>query len=148
LKGLPGTGPSPESAQALHPIFAAAGDNHSDNLVPTAHGVDRHDAALDVRLAIAAALLKGRPICVFDEPAAGQDLAFGRRLYEAQLQRFRADGRTLIVVSHDDRWFRVADRVLAMRDGGADNADGLTRRATARRDLKYPPPPPPGNWRI
>jgi putative ATP-binding cassette transporter len=69
------------------------------------------------RLAIAAALLKERPICVFDEPAADQDPAFRRRLYEELLPRFRADGRTLIVVSHDDRWFHVADRVLEMRDG-------------------------------
>jgi putative ATP-binding cassette transporter len=69
------------------------------------------------RLAIAAALLKGRPICVFDEPAADQDPAFRRHLYEDLLPRFRAEGRTLIVVSHDDRYFHIADRVVEMRDG-------------------------------
>jgi putative pyoverdin transport system ATP-binding/permease protein len=69
------------------------------------------------RLAIVAAILKGRPICVLDEPAADQDPAFRRRLYEELLPRLRAAGRTLIVVSHDDRYFNVADRVLEMRDG-------------------------------
>lgn len=69
------------------------------------------------RLAIAAAILKDRPICVFDEPAADQDPAFRRHLYETLLPGLCATGRTLVVVSHDDRYFHVADRILEMRDG-------------------------------
>jgi putative pyoverdin transport system ATP-binding/permease protein len=86
----------------------------------TDRGFDRLDLSTGQkkRLAIAAAMLKNRPICVFDEPAADQDPAFRRRLYEELLPRFRAGGRTLVVVSHDDRYFHVADRVLTMRDGG------------------------------
>lgn len=85
----------------------------------TEQGFDRLDLSTGQkkRLAIAAAMLKDRPICVFDEPAADQDPSFRRRLYEELLPRFRAAGRTLVVVSHDDRYFHVADRVLEMRDG-------------------------------
>jgi putative pyoverdin transport system ATP-binding/permease protein len=69
------------------------------------------------RLAFIAAVLKGRPICVFDELAADQDPAFRQRFYEEILPGLKAQGRTLVCVSHDDRWFHVADRVLTMRDG-------------------------------
>jgi putative ATP-binding cassette transporter len=69
------------------------------------------------RLAFIAAVLKDRPICVFDELAADQDPPFRRRFYEDILPALKAEGRTLVCVSHDDRWFHVADRVLTMRDG-------------------------------
>jgi putative ATP-binding cassette transporter len=69
------------------------------------------------RLAFIAAVLKDRPICVFDELAADQDPPFRRRFYEDILPSLKAEGRTLVCVSHDDRWFHVADRVLTMRDG-------------------------------
>jgi putative ATP-binding cassette transporter len=69
------------------------------------------------RLAFIAAVLKNRPICVFDELAADQDPAFRRRFYEEILPALKAEGRTLVCVSHDDRYFHVADRVLTMRDG-------------------------------
>jgi putative ATP-binding cassette transporter len=72
------------------------------------------------RLAFIAAVLKDRPICVFDELAADQDPQFRRRFYEEILPSLRAEGRTLVCVSHDDRWFHVADRVLTMRDGRID----------------------------
>jgi putative ATP-binding cassette transporter len=69
------------------------------------------------RLAFIAAVLKNRPICVFDELAADQDPAFRQRFYEEILPGLKAQGRTLVCVSHDDRYFHVADRVLTMRDG-------------------------------
>lgn len=86
----------------------------------TDQGFDRLDLSTGQkkRLAIIAAILKARPVLVLDEPAADQDPAFRRRIYEELLPRLRATGRTLIVVSHDDRYFHVADRVLTMRDGG------------------------------
>ncbi|WP_162267938.1 cyclic peptide export ABC transporter [Thiohalocapsa sp. ML1] len=77
------------------------------------------------RLAFIAAVLKNRPICVFDELAADQDPAFRQRFYEEILPGLKAQGRTLVCVSHDDRWFHVADRVLTMRDGRlADDEHG------------------------
>jgi cyclic peptide transporter len=69
------------------------------------------------RLAFVAALLEDKPVYVLDELAADQDSDFRRRFYEELLPSLKARGKTLIVVSHDERYFHVADRVLAMEDG-------------------------------
>jgi putative ATP-binding cassette transporter len=69
------------------------------------------------RLAFLASVLKNRPICVFDELAADQDPPFRRRFYEEILPKLSAEGRTLVVVTHDDQYFHTADRVLRVTDG-------------------------------
>jgi putative ATP-binding cassette transporter len=69
------------------------------------------------RLAMVVALIEDRPIYVLDELSADQDPEFRRRYYEEFLPDLRARGKTLIVVSHDDRYFHLADRVIAMEDG-------------------------------
>jgi putative pyoverdin transport system ATP-binding/permease protein len=74
------------------------------------------------RLAFIAAVLEGRPICLFDELAADQDPAFRRRFYEELLPELKAQGRTLLIVSHDDAWFHCADRLLRL-DAGRVVAD-------------------------
>ena len=78
------------------------------------------------RLAFAAALLEDKPVYVLDELAADQDGAFRRRFYEELLPSLKARGKTLVVVSHDERYFHVADRVLVMEDGRFVER-GLTR---------------------
>lgn len=69
------------------------------------------------RLALVVALIEDRPIYVLDELSADQDPAFRQRYYEEILPALRARGKTLIVVSHDDRYFHLADRVLVVTDG-------------------------------
>ena len=69
------------------------------------------------RLAMVVALIEDRPIYVLDELSADQDPAFRRRYYEELLPELKARGKTLIVVSHDDRYFGMADRVVVMQDG-------------------------------
>jgi putative ATP-binding cassette transporter len=69
------------------------------------------------RLAFVAALLEDRPIYILDELGADQDTDFRRTLYEEILPWLKSRGKTLLVVSHDERYFHVADRVLAMEDG-------------------------------
>jgi putative ATP-binding cassette transporter len=69
------------------------------------------------RLAFVAALLEDKPVYVLDELAADQDSDFRRRFYEELLPSLKARGKTLVVVSHDERYFHVADRVLVMEDG-------------------------------
>ncbi len=46
--------------------------------------------------------------------AAEQDPQFLRYFYDTLLPEFKAQGKTVIAVTHDDRWFHVADRVLKM----------------------------------
>lgn len=69
------------------------------------------------RLAFVVALLEDRPIYVLDELSADQDPSFRHRFYREFLPDLKARGKTVIAVSHDDRYFDVADRVLSMEDG-------------------------------
>lgn len=69
------------------------------------------------RLAMVVLLLENRPICVFDEWAAEQDPEFRQYFYEELLPNLRQQGKTVIVVSHDDRYFHHADRVVTMEYG-------------------------------
>lgn len=69
------------------------------------------------RLAMVVALLEDRPICVFDEWAADQDPEFRAYFYHQLLPELKAKGKTLVVVSHDDRYFHLADRVAIMELG-------------------------------
>ncbi len=69
------------------------------------------------RLALIQACLENRPVMMLDEWAADQDPTFRRIFYTELIPELQAAGRTLIVVSHDDRYFDVADRVIRLRDG-------------------------------
>ena len=69
------------------------------------------------RLALLSACLEARPICLFDEWAANQDPTFKRIFYHEILPDLRASGKTLVVISHDDEYLDVADRVVRLRDG-------------------------------
>jgi len=69
------------------------------------------------RLALVHAWLEGRPVLVFDEWAADQDPAFRHLFYTELLPELRAKGHLLVVISHDDRYFHVADRVVRMSKG-------------------------------
>lgn len=69
------------------------------------------------RLALIAALMDDKRICVFDEVAADQDPVFRKYFYETFLAKLKNEGKTIIAVSHDDRYFHVADRVIRMDYG-------------------------------
>lgn len=69
------------------------------------------------RLAFIAAILEDKPILIFDELAADQDPYFRQYLYETVLPELIRQGKTIIAVTHDDRYFHCADRILAMDNG-------------------------------
>ena len=69
------------------------------------------------RLAFIAAIVQHRPILILDEFAADQDPAFRQQFYEIILPELRAQGKTIIAISHDDHYFHLADRVLHMEEG-------------------------------
>ncbi|MGE0423674.1 MAG: cyclic peptide export ABC transporter [Reyranellaceae bacterium] len=69
------------------------------------------------RLALIQVYLENRPVIVFDEWAAEQDPTFRRIFYEEILPELRRQGKALIVISHDDRYFAVADRRIELREG-------------------------------
>lgn len=69
------------------------------------------------RLALLVAMLEDRPILVLDEWAADQDPPFRRFFYEELLPQIKAQGKTIIAVTHDDKYFDLADRVVKMEYG-------------------------------
>lgn len=69
------------------------------------------------RLALLVALLEDRPILVLDEWAADQDPPFRRYFYEELLPSLKREGKTIIAVTHDDKYFGIADRVVKMEYG-------------------------------
>jgi putative ATP-binding cassette transporter len=69
------------------------------------------------RLALVVSYLEDKPIYVFDEVAADQDPQFRRYFYETLLAELKTSGKTVVVVSHDDRYFHAGDGVLQMDYG-------------------------------
>jgi putative pyoverdin transport system ATP-binding/permease protein len=69
------------------------------------------------RLALILAKLDNRPIYIFDEWAADQDPTFRRFFYTQLLPEIKAQGHSVIAVTHDDSYFEYADRVLKMEYG-------------------------------
>jgi putative ATP-binding cassette transporter len=69
------------------------------------------------RLALLSACLEDRPLYLFDEWAADQDPYFKEIFYRRLLPRLKARGKTVLVISHDDRYFDVADRVVRFSEG-------------------------------
>jgi putative ATP-binding cassette transporter len=69
------------------------------------------------RLALLAAYVEDRPFYLFDEWAAEQDPQFRDVFYCRLLPELKARGKTVIVISHDDRYFHLADKLLRLEEG-------------------------------
>jgi len=72
------------------------------------------------RLALLTAFLEDRPIYLFDEWAADQDPLFKEIFYTQLLAELKAKGKTVVAISHDDRYFHLADRVVKLDYGKID----------------------------
>ncbi len=140
---LDGAPVAPEARDAYRQLFTTVlsdyhlFENLADDSVPLeaerylerleiAHKVAVVDGALTTvdlstgqrkRLALLQAWLEGRPVLIFDEWAADQDPRFRRIFYEELLPDLKRRGKTIVVISHDDRYFAVADRVVRLADG-------------------------------
>ncbi len=69
------------------------------------------------RLTLLTAYLEHRPIFLFDEWAADQDPIFKEVFYTQLLPQLRDQGRTILCISHDDRYFHLADRIIKLDYG-------------------------------
>ncbi|TWA79523.1 putative ATP-binding cassette transporter [Azospirillum brasilense] len=76
------------------------------------------------RLALVVAQLEDKPVIVLDEWAADQDPHFRRVFYEELLPELKALGKIVICVTHDERWFGLADRVYHMNEGRIEEGHG------------------------
>lgn len=68
------------------------------------------------RAAIARALVNDPLLLLADEPTGNLDSATGKTILEI-FQRLRSDGRTILMVTHDQQIARVCDRIITLRDG-------------------------------
>lgn len=69
------------------------------------------------RLALLVAYLEDRPFYLFDEWAADQDPLFKDVFYRKLLPGLKAKGKTVVVITHDDRYFHLADRYIKLEYG-------------------------------
>jgi putative ATP-binding cassette transporter len=93
------------------------------------------------RLALVNAYLENRPVYVLDEWAADQDPQYRATFYTSLLPELRRRGKTVVVITHDDRYFHLADRVLKLDFGRIVDAatsgppgHGRAARETDTRD--------------
>ncbi|HEY3820128.1 MAG TPA: ABC transporter ATP-binding protein [Polyangiaceae bacterium] len=69
------------------------------------------------RVAIARALAGGPDLMIFDEPTASLDGDTGKKIVEFVKNDVLNEHRCIVVVTHDDRIYPYADRILHMEDG-------------------------------
>ncbi len=75
------------------------------------------------------AYLEDRPVYLFDEWAADQEPAFKEVFYRELLPDLKAAGKAVVVISHDDRYFDTADRLVRL-ESGALVPDSTSRYAS------------------
>lgn len=84
------------------------------------------------RLALLVTFLEDRDIYVFDEWAADQDPMFKQVFYHHILPELKARNKVVVVISHDDRFFNLADSLMIMEEGK------LLRTERLRSELREP----------
>lgn len=110
--GMPRAERIPAAEEALNRV----GLGHRIEFSPTSlSGGERQ------RVAIARAIVSRPSLLLCDEPTGNLDSATGESVL-ALFDDLRADGLTLIVVTHDDQVSRHADRIVGLRDGRVETA--------------------------
>ncbi len=87
------------------------------------------------RLALLTAYLEDRPVYVFDEWAADQDPSYKEIFYARLLPELKQRGKCVIVVTHDDRYFHLGDRIVKLENGRTVDAGVLGSRELERRSI-------------
>lgn len=79
------------------------------------------------RVAIARALITRPDLLILDEPTASLDGETGRKIMAFVKSNVLTDKRCILIVTHDDRIFDFADRVMHMADGRIVNTEETAR---------------------
>ncbi len=84
------------------------------------------------RVAIARALIHDPRLLVCDEPTSALDAELGRRVMELIRGRSTSPDRAVVVVTHDDRIYHLADSIAHLDDGRIDQLRRVPHDAPAR----------------
>jgi putative ABC transport system ATP-binding protein len=85
------------------------------------------------RVAIARALVNKPALLLADEPTGNLDSATSEQVMAVLAESARGNGRTLVVVTHDERIASRADRLVRLRDGRIDAAESPPAPAASAR---------------
>jgi putative ABC transport system ATP-binding protein len=110
--GLRGAARTDHADERVREILARVGlDRHADRR-PDALSIGERQ-----RVAVARALVARPRLVLADEPTAALDRQSGRAVVDALARLARESGAAVLLVTHDERIFDVADRVLQMDEG-------------------------------
>ena len=90
------------------------------------------------RLALLTAYLEDRPFYIFDEWAADQDPHFRDIFYFQILPALKARGKTVLVISHDDRYYHLGDNVVRLEYGQLVSQEQNARAHDAVNNISVP----------
>ncbi|MCK8108981.1 cyclic peptide export ABC transporter [Pseudoalteromonas sp. 2CM41L] len=69
------------------------------------------------RLALLVAFMDDKELYIFDEWAADQDPQFKDTFYQFILPALRSKGKAVVAITHDDRYFDMADKIIELENG-------------------------------
>ncbi|HEX7638220.1 MAG TPA: ABC transporter ATP-binding protein [Burkholderiaceae bacterium] len=115
LAGLPARERRRRVAEALERVGLAAHAHHRPDALS---GGQRQ------RVAIARALVKRPAVVIADEPTASLDSHTADQVLDLMRERCHAEGAAFVIATHDERLTRRCDRVVRLRDGIIEDADG------------------------
>ena len=72
------------------------------------------------RVAIARAIVKQPKLILADEPTGALDAATGEEVQRI-FKKLNDSGKTVIIVTHDEKVASICDRIIHIKDGVVDN---------------------------
>ncbi len=107
--------------------------------VGLAHRLDHKPAEMSggqqQRVAIARAIAQAPPIILADEPTGNLDSNSTKEIMQI-LRELHGEGRTVILITHDNEIAEQADRVIKIRDGKIVSDSGMRGRANSINEEK------------
>lgn len=75
------------------------------------------------RMALLASIIDDKELYLFDEWAADQDPSFKAVFYDEILPTLKSKDKVIVVITHDDRYFHIADQVIVLDEGTVTRID-------------------------
>lgn len=98
-------------------------------IVGLKHRMDLHPNKLSIgeqqRIAIARAIVTKPDLLIFDEPTASLDGETGKKILSFIKENILTKDRAIIVVTHDNRIYNFASRIIRLEDGKLMEQPGM-----------------------